>query len=151
MTSGEDLLDPAQIKFLSSPTFYAMNLRAFLRKWRREGGERVQSLEQALARARMRQETKAHDVHAGYRLGETSIKFMQQVEEGLHAACEYYSGRAGMDPDRWREVMLHKYQSALRQPGEAVGLLAAQVCASTPAAQHSRDALTPRPPRTVGG
>ena len=126
--SGEDLLDPTRIKFLSSPSFYAMNVNGFLRKWSGSSGERGVGL--ALERLERRCQTPsscAQPPQAGYHLGETSTSFAEEVEKCLRTSGEYFSGRAGVELTRWCELMLRKYQSALQEPGESVGLLAAQV------------------------
>ena len=49
-----------------------------------------------------------------------------QVDRFLEEPCDYFSGRPKLPPKQWRELMWRKYHAALQQPGEAVGLLAAQ-------------------------
>ena len=65
---------------------------------------------------------------AGYQLGETSTKFVEHIDKS-GSSGDYFSGRPPIPAEQWSELMIRKYQSALQQPGESVGLLAAQsVC-----------------------
>eukprot|EP00966_Prymnesium_polylepis_P308197 7122012-Prymnesium_polylepis.1 len=59
-------------------------------------------------------------------MGETSEAFAEAIGKGLEQAADFFSGRADIEPARWSEVMLRKYQTSLQQPGESVGLIAAQ-------------------------
>ena len=128
--SGEDLLDPTRIKFLSSPSLYAMNADVFLKKWSRLGSADCVGSSAAMGQFERRHQalnSNQQPPQAGYHFGETSIGFVDQVGKLYRASVEKFSGRPAVNAARWREIMLHKYQSALQQPGESVGLLAAQV------------------------
>ena len=130
---GEDGLDPCQVQFLKEPSFFAMNTAAFLRKWH------VDKKHKRL------DPKKAHETHAAWQataeadrpvrlaeqtpssqLGATSEAFAKKVDRFLDEPCDYFSGRPKLPPKQWRELMWRKYHAALQQPGEAVGLLAAQ-------------------------
>ena len=130
---GEDGLDPCQVQFLKEPSFFAMNTAAFLRKWH------VDKKHKRL------DPKKAHETHAAWQatpeaqrpvrlaeqtpssqLGATSEAFAKKVDRFLEEPCDYFSGRPKLPPKQWRELMWRKYHAALQQPGEAVGLLAAQ-------------------------
>ena len=131
--SGEDGLDPCQVQFLKEPSFFAMNCAAFLRKWHAErhhprldpkaahaAHAAWQATPEAQRAVRLAEQTPSSQ------LGATSEAFAQKVDRFLEQPCDYFSGRAELPPKRWRELMWRKYHAALQQPGEAVGLLAAQ-------------------------